>query len=106
MTSVSAVVAWTPGELDDWAWISARLAARGTWFSVRTGLTMLRYLHVVRRAFPWPLRALIILGMIQNPFLPIDEVAAVIAVAWLWLCYRPLVHAIRYAARTDVRDPR
>jgi len=59
-------------------------------------------LWTVRRAFPWMLRVLVIIGCIQVPFLPTDEIAAVIAFVWIVARYRGLARVIWRAALLEV----
>lgn len=61
-----------------------------------------RYLLAVRAALPWWLRALVVIGCIQIPVLPTDEVAAGLALIILWLRYRRLLKACWRAAQLDL----
>ena len=57
-----------------------------------------RLLWTVRAAFPWTLRALVVVGCIQIPLLPTDEIAAVVALVWIVARYRPLARVLWHAA--------
>jgi hypothetical protein len=74
---------------------------RSAWRAVRLALGTVRYLGTMRRAFPWPLRVLLIIGAIQVPFSPLDEVCAVIGGLWLLICYRPTLRVAYRAAQLD-----
>src|SRR5450755_697582 len=75
-----------------------RQAARRAWRTVRIAMRAARIL-ATSRALPWPLRALLIVGMVQIPCLPTDEVALVIALAWLGLRHRGTLRAAIVAAK-------
>jgi hypothetical protein len=55
----------------------------------------------IRRAFPWWLRVLLVIGAIQVPFLPTDEIAAVTAAIVLLIRYRPALRVAWRAAQLD-----
>ena len=59
-------------------------------------------LWTVRAVFPWTLRVLVIIGAIQIPVLPFDEIAAGIALIWIVARYRPLARVIWRAAVLEV----
>jgi hypothetical protein len=94
---IDALVAATPGQLDDLAWIGARLAAGTVLIAVRAA----RYLITMRRAFPWPLRCLLVIAAVQIPVLPTDEIAAIIAAVWIAKRYRPTLRVAYRAAQLD-----
>lgn len=71
-----------------------------------TGLRTVRYLVTIRRAFPWWLRALLVIGAIQVPVLPSDEIAAVMAAVVLLAFYRPALRVAWRAAQMDARGSR
>lgn len=64
---------------------------RRVWRVLRTAMRAARMLLTVRKAFPWWLRALIIVGAIQIPVLPVDELALAAAVIVLVVRFRPLL---------------
>jgi hypothetical protein len=72
------------------------------WRAARVGLLTVRYLVTIRRAFPRWLRVLLIIGAVQIPCLPTDELAAVIAVAVLVIRYRPALRVAWRAAQADI----
>ncbi len=99
MTAVARVdqlVAWTPGGLDDIAWIGAKLAAH----SVQVYLRAARIL-ATSQDLPWLLRILFVVGLIQIPVLPFDEIALAIALAWLALWHRDTLRGALRKARGD-----
>ena len=53
---------------------------------VRCGRTL-----ATDRRLPWWLRALFVVGCIQIPVLPVDEIALCVAVTILAVAYRPLL---------------
>ena len=83
--------------------MTARVTATAVkgWRAVRLALRTIGYLVTMRRAFPLPLRILLVIGAIQVPVLPTDEIAAVIAVTWLMLRYRPTLRVAYRAAQLD-----
>lgn len=80
------------------------IAARATWRGARLALATVRYLGTMRRAFPWPLRVLLVIGAIQVPFSPLDEVCAVIAGVWLLARYRSTLRVAYRAAQLDTTE--
>lgn len=66
--------------------------ARATWRALRIAMRAARIL-ATSRALPWPLRVLLVIGLIQIPMLPFDEVALVIALAWLGTAHRGTLRA-------------
>ena len=61
-----------------------------------------KLLWTVRKAFPWPLRILAMVGCVQIPILPTDEIAAGIALVWIVARYRPLAKVLWHAAVLEV----
>jgi len=94
---IDALVAATPGQLDDVAWIGMRLAARTVVIALRAA----RYLITMRQAFPWPLRVLLVIAAIPIPVLPLDEMAGIIAAVWIAQRYRPVLRVAYRAAQLD-----
>ena len=66
--------------------------------AVRTGMRAARLL-ASDRTLPWPLRVLFVVGMIQIPFSPVDELALAVALAWLLIWHRPELRSAFATAR-------
>lgn len=81
------------------AW--ADMVARASLRMARTGMLAARMLLTVRKALPWWLAALLIIGCIQVPFLPTDELALAAALLILWFRYRPLLRVCWCAAQLE-----
>lgn len=66
------------------------LAAAWAYFKrvVRTGWALARHRHL-----PWWLRVMFVIGCIQIPVLPVDEMFLVAAVGITWLFYRATLAA-------------
>lgn len=76
-------------------------AARKAWQVMRTAMRAARMLLTVRKAFPWWLRALLIIGCVQLPMLPTDELALIAAVIVLLVRFRPLLKVCWRAAQME-----
>ena len=76
-------------------WVNRRHLHRIAWRAVPL-------LWTVRAVFPWTLRVLVIIGAIQIPVLPFDEIAAGIALIWIVARYRPLARVIWRAVVLEV----
>jgi len=94
-----ALVARTPTSLDDLAWIGLKLAAR----SVRVALKAARIL-ATSRELPLALRILLLVGMVQIPVLPFDELALAIALPWLLIFHRTTMQAALATARLAIEE--
>lgn len=77
------------------------IAARAARRIARLALRSAMYLITIRRAFPWPLRVLLVIAAVQIPVLPFDELAAVIAALWIAKCYRSTLRVAYRAAQLD-----
>ena len=66
--------------------------------AVRTGMRAARLL-ASDASLPWPLRVLFVVGMIQIPFSPVDELALAVALAWLLIWHRPELRSAFATAR-------
>ena len=77
------------------------MAARKSWRTLRTAILAGRMLLTVRKALPWWLTGLLVIGCIQVPFLPTDELALAAALSVLWFRYRPLLRVCWLAARLE-----
>jgi hypothetical protein len=75
---------------------------RRAWRAVRIGLKAARIL-ATSKALPLPLRILLVIGCIQIPVLPVDEIALAIALAWLALRHRGTLAAAFATARAEVQ---
>jgi hypothetical protein len=54
---------------------------------------------------PWLLRILFVIGCVQIPVCPVDEVAMALALGWLFLFHRDrLAHAVREARSSDPKE--
>jgi hypothetical protein len=80
---------------------TVRAVTRRAWRAAVLALRTVRYLVTIRRAFPWPLQVLLVIGAVQVPFSPLDEICAVIAGAWLLLWCRPALRVAYRAAQLD-----
>jgi hypothetical protein len=58
----------------------------------RIGFRAARILATTKE-LPWLLRVLFVIGLVQVPVLPFDEVAMAIALAWLGLFHRSTLRA-------------
>jgi hypothetical protein len=65
---------------------------------VRTGMRAARLL-ASDASLPWPLRVLFVIGMIQIPCSPVDELALVVALAWLLIWHRAQLRSAFATAR-------
>lgn len=74
---------------------------RRAWRVLRTAMRAARMLLTVRKAFPWWLRALIIVGCVQVPMLPTDELALIAAAVVLLVRFRPLLKVCWRAAQLE-----
>lgn len=74
---------------------------RRVWRVLRTAMRAARMLLTVRKAFPWWLRALIIVGCVQVPMLPTDELALIAAAVVLLVRFRPLLKVCWRAAQLE-----
>jgi hypothetical protein len=83
--------------------VSARIrqAAARAWRAVKIGMRAARVL-ATSRALPLPLRCLLVIGMVQVPFLPCDEIALAVALAWLALRHRGTLRTALAAAAAYV----
>ena len=75
--------------------------ARRSWRGIRIGLRAARIL-ATSRALPWPLRVLLVLGCIQVPFLPADELCLAVALGWLFLRHRGTLRDALGRARREL----
>jgi len=75
-----------------------RDALTGAWRQVRIILRAARIL-ASGPGLPRLLRILFVIGLIQVPFLPFDELALGIALAWLFIGHRPALRAALESAR-------
>jgi hypothetical protein len=66
--------------------------------AVRTGMRAARLL-ASDASLPWPLRVLFVIGMIQIPFSPVDELALAVALAWLLIWHRAQLRSAFATAR-------
>jgi len=90
-----ALVARAPGELGGAAVTGARRAAR----SVRVLFRAARILGTSRE-LPVVLRVLLIVGAIQIPCSPVDEIALCIALPWLLIFHRETMSRALAEARS------
>lgn len=80
---------------------AAKRLALKAWRGLRIGMKAARIL-ALSKALPWPLRVLLVLGCIQVPFLPTDELCLAVALGWLFLRHRGTLRAALATARGQV----
>lgn len=81
---------------------AAKRAAMATVRAVRIGMRAAR-LMATDRQLPKLLRILFVIGLVQIPCLPTDEIALAIALAWLFLRHRARLTSAIAEARATVR---
>jgi len=74
--------------------VKIRKVHRGIRIALRAGRIL-----ATSRALPLALRALLIVGMIQIPMLPTDEIALAIALGWIALRHRDALRSAIVAAK-------
>jgi hypothetical protein len=75
-----------------------------TWGKLVTAYRTARFLVTCRKAFPWWLQLLLVVGCIQIPVLPTDEIclAAAVLVLVFHPRYRRVFRVCRHAALMEV----
>lgn len=83
------------------AWAAVKNAARKGWRGLRIGLKAARIL-ALSKSLPLPLRVLLVVGCVQVPVLPVDEIALGVALGWLFLRHRGTLRDAIATARREV----
>lgn len=81
---------------------NVKRAARAAWKHARVLFRAARIL-ATSRDLPVVLRVLFVIGCCQVPFLPFDELAFAIALAWLFAFHRGTLRGALVKARGEVR---